>query len=310
MKTLLTGLIVALGFAAFSQLPYSWNAGVNPGWTSDGNGLQWRTPCNYVTTNCMGNYNNNMNTSYTSPSIDASCANASSISVSFTAFGNAEFGYDLLFIFYSLDNGVSWINPYGAGVGWTGNFGASPGSSIPAIILPTSSNIRFRLTFQSDNSSTFSGYKITNFNVACNVVMPVEMYTFKGKRIGSENELDWVTLSEKDNDYFELEWSTNPEADIWSDITKIHSKGNSSDKQIYSFVHTNPSINKKNYYRITQVDKDGTRKTYDELVLVDNTMKENALSKIVNLLGQPANESTPGLVIYVYEDGTKMKKYQ
>ncbi|WP_300664477.1 hypothetical protein, partial [Fluviicola sp.] len=78
----------------------------------------------------------------------------------------------------------------------------------------------------------------------------------------------------------------------------------------YSAVHSNPAAGKKNYYRITQVDQDGTRRTFDEITVVDNSMKENQLKEIVNLMGQKVNENTPGLVIYIYEDGTKVKKYQ
>ncbi|WP_343635592.1 hypothetical protein [Fluviicola sp.] len=308
MKRFLTGLIVAMGFAAFGQLPYTWTPGVDPGWTSSG-ALQWRPGCGYVTTNCTGSYANNANTTYTSPSIDASCANASTISVTFTAFGNAEYTYDFMFIYYSLDNGTTWINPYGVGIGWTGNFGSSPGMTIPAITLPTSSNIRFRFNFQSDNSFTYTGYKITDFDIVCNVVLPVEMYAFTGKRMGSENQLQWTTLSENNNDYFEVQWSTNPEAEIWSDVAIVKSKGNSSEKQQYAAIHSNPSVDKKNYYRISQVDKDGTRRTFDEWVVVDDTLKENPLKEVVNIMGQTVDTDTPGLVIYVYEDGTKAKKY-
>jgi hypothetical protein len=128
--------------------------------------------------------------------------------------------------------------------------------------------------------------------------------------VGSENQLNWITQSEKDNDYFDIEWSVNPEAEIWSGIGTVQSQGNSCQKQSYAFVHGSPSVNKKNYYRITQVDKDGTRRTYEDLVLVDNTMKENPVKEIINLLGQPADSDTTGIVIYVYEDGTKVKKYQ
>lgn len=311
MRRLLTAWMVATGFAAFSQLPYTWTSGTDPGWASSG-ALQWRSSCNYVTTNCTSNYSNNLNTTYTSPSIDASCANASTISVAFTAFGNAEYQYDFLFILYSLDNGATWINPYGAGIGWTGNFGSSPGMTIPAITLPASSNIRFRLNFQSDNSFVYTGYKITNFTVSCNVVLPVEMVSFTGKRVGNENSLSWATLSEKNNSYFDVEWSVNPDAELWTSIAQVNAygTGNSEMKENYSVVHSNPAVGKKNYYRITQVDKDGTRRTYDEWVVVDNSMKENPVKEIVNLMGQQVTENTPGLVIYVYEDGTKVKKYQ
>ena len=313
MKKLLTSLIVASGFAVFGQLPYSWNMGVNPGWTAiagSGATLQWRAGCTVVSTNCTGNYNNNSNSYYVSPIIDATCANASTISVTFTVHGNIEYGYDFMFIEYSLDNTVSWINPYGAGVGWTGNFGAAPGGTIPAIILPATNNIRFRFNFTSDASFNYGGYKLTDFDIVCNVVLPVELYSFTGKRVGSENQLDWITQSEKENDYFDVEWSTNPEAEIWTSIGTVQSKGNSTEKQSYVMMHSSPSVTKKNYYRITQVNDDGARRIFEELVLVDNTMKENPLKEIVNLLGQPADANTPGLVIYVYEDGTKVKKFQ
>lgn len=309
MKKLLTGLIVATGFAAFSQLPYTWNSGVDPGWTNAG-ALQWRPGCGYVATNCGGSYNNNLNTTYTSPVIDASCTNASTISVTFNAFGNIEYEYDFMFIEYSLNGGVTWNNPYGAGVGWTGNFGAAPGITIPPIVLPATNNIRFRFNFQSDWIFTYSGLKLTDFDVVCNVVLPVEIYSFTAKRTGSGNELNWTTLSEKDNDYFDVEWSVNPEAELWYTIGTIPSKGDAVDKQTYSMFHSNPTVNKKNYYRISQIDKDGTRRTYDEVVVADNTLKETPLREIVNLLGQRVDAGTPGIVIYVYEDGTKIRKYQ
>jgi hypothetical protein len=309
MKKLLTSLIVAFSFAAFSQLPYTWVAGVNPGWTNSG-ALQWRSACGFVTTNCNGSYNNNMNTSYTSPVIDASCPDASTISVTFTAYGNIEYNYDFMFIEYSLNGGTTWNNPYGSGVAWTGDFGASPGTTIPPITLPATNNIRFRFTFQSDWLYTYSGLKLTDFDIVCNVVLPVEMTSFTAKRSGSENILEWSTLSEKNNDYFDVEWSTNPEAELWSSISIIPSQGNSETKQNYSIVHTDPTIGKKNYYRITQVDTDGTRRTYENLTVVDNSMKESPLKEIINLLGQVVDQNTPGIVIYIYEDGTKVKRYQ
>jgi len=312
MKKLLTGLIVASGFAAYGQLPYNWIMGVNPGWTAiagSGATLQWRGACTVVSTNCMGTYNNNSNSYYVSPVIDATCPNASTISVTFTAHGNIEFGYDFLFLEYSLDNAATWINPYGVGVGWTGNFGNAPGGTIPAIVLPATNNIRFRFNFTSDASFNFGGYKLTHFDIACNVVLPVELYSFTGKRVGNVNQLNWTTLSEKDNDYFDVEWSSNPEAQIWSTIGTVSSNGNSSDQQTYAMIHSNPT-SKKNYYRISQVDKDGTRRTFEELVLVDNTMKETPLKEVINLLGEVIDADTPGLVIYVYEDGTKVKKFQ
>ncbi|MNU70572.1 hypothetical protein D3C71_599820 [compost metagenome] len=304
-------MMVAMGFAAFSQLPYTWVSNVDPGWNSPNGPLVWRPGCSAVTTNCSGNYGNNLNSSYISPVINATCGNASTIAVTFTAYGNTDSGRDFLYIEYSLNDGVTWINPYGAGVGFSGSFGSFPGTTISPIILNATSNIRFQFTFQSNGSINSTGVKITDFDIVCNLVLPVEMASFTGKKVGSENQLNWVTLSERNNNYFDIEWSIDPEAGFWTSISKISAfgNGNSDLTQNYSTVHSNPAIGKMNYYRITQVDKDGTRRVFDEMTVVDNSMKENSLKEIVNLMGQKVNENTPGLVIYIYEDGTKVKKY-
>ncbi len=304
--------MVATGFAAFSQLPYSWTPNADPGWNTPNGPLVWRSGCSAVTTNCSGQYGNNLNSSYISPVINATCGDASTIAVTFTAYGNTESGRDFLYFEYSLNNAATWINPYGAGVGLTGSFGSSPGTTISPIILNATNNIRFRFTFISDGSGNTSGVKITDFDIACNVVLPVEMTSFTAKRLENTNCLSWITLSERNNDYFDVEWSVSPEAELWTTISNIsaYGTGNSDAKQSYSTVHSNPAMGKKNYYRITQVDKDGTRRIFDEMTVVDNSMKENTLKEIVNLMGQRVNENTPGFVIYIYEDGTKVKKYQ
>ena len=117
---LLITMLSLISVMSFGQTVYSWTLGVNPGWSNVG-GLQWRPGCLVVTTNCTGNYTNNLNTTYTSPIINTTCVTASTTIVSFDIIGNAEFGYDFLFLEYSIDGGITWINPYGVGVGWTGN---------------------------------------------------------------------------------------------------------------------------------------------------------------------------------------------
>lgn len=311
MKTLLTSMMVAISFATLSQLPYTWVSNVDPGWNAPNGTLVWRPGCSAVTTNCSGQYGNNLTASYISPSIDASCGSSSTINVTFTAYGDIEFGRDFLYFEYSLNDGATWINPYGPGVGLTGNFGSYPGVTISPIILNATSGIRFQFIFRSDGSINNAGVKIVDFDIACNVILPVEIASFTGRKAGNENLLSWTTLSENNNDYFDIEWSVNPEMDLWTSILQVSAlgTGNSESRQDYSLIHTNPAAGKKNYYRITLVDKQGTRDRYDGLVLIDNSMKENPVIEIVNLIGQKVNENTSGLVIYVHEDGTKVKKY-
>lgn len=307
MKNILMILMLFMSFGIFGQLPYTWTTGVNPGWISTnyglGNSLNWNSGCSVVTTNCTGNYSNNQNTFYTSPTINASCNNASSINITFSASGNAESGYDFLFIEYSLDNGITWINPYGINVGWTGSFGA--GSTIPVINVPTSPTFKFRFNFYSDFSNRASGYKITDFDIWCNVVLPIELIYFNGVRYScSQNILNWATATETNNDHFEIERSAD--AINFKTIKEISGSIYSTDTKKYIYVDSNPESG-INYYRLKQVDLDGTYK-YAPIIDIDNSCAKNLkILKITNLLGQEVNEEYGGPKIFYYNYGSILK---
>ncbi len=278
MKTIFLTLFYCLFLLnVYTQLPYYWLSGVNPGWTStnfgSGGTLQWRTTCNSVTTNCSGQYSNNQNTTYTSPIIDASCINASTINISFNISGIAESNFDFLFTEYSLDGGVNWINPYGPGIGLTGNAGTGLLWDLPTI--PTSPNFRFRFIFQSDGSVRTSGYKLTNFQMTCNVVLPIELISFTGKQVKDYNYIEWITASEINNDYFTLERSSDGEN--WAQIYYTPGAGNSNQNITYDFKDYN-FRNDINYYKLTQVDFDGVGK--ESFIISVNNEDDRELIKV------------------------------
>jgi len=41
------------------------------------------------------------------------------------------------------------------------------------------------------------------------IALPIELVSFKGKSVGNDNELTWSTQTEKDNDYFTVEKTTD-----------------------------------------------------------------------------------------------------
>lgn len=301
-------LLILLPFICSAQLPYTWTTGVNPGWTSansgSGGALNWNAGCSVVTTNCSGIYSNNQNTSYTSPTINTSCSNASSVNITFSASGNAEYGFDFLFIEYSLDNGVTWINPYGVGVGWTGNFGA--GSTIPAITIPTSTTFKFRFTFQSDGSNRSSGYKITDFDIWCNIVLPIEIVSFNGYDRNNYNLINWVSATEINNDYYTLERSIDGIS--WDIISLINGSGNSSTPMYYEYKDYSYKKNSYNYYRLKQTDFNGINE-YFNIIVVDNSKNtiDKTLIKVTDLMGQDVDPDTEGILVYYYSDGTHQK---
>ncbi len=85
--------------------------------------------------------------------------------------------------------------------------------------------------------------------------LPVELTHFSVSEVVKGVLLEWSTASEKNNDIFNIEHSINGE--VYSVIGTQEGKGNSSVDSYYSFNHQYP-INGMNYYRLQQVDYDGT----------------------------------------------------
>lgn len=153
------------------------------------------------------------------------------------------------------------------------------------------------------------GSNSTTAVIGCTpVVLPVELSGFSGKYISGVDVLRWSTETENDNDYFLVEWTTDPAADVWEKIDMVDGAGNSESPKDYSLNVYNYTRNAINYFRLKQVDMNGQVRTYPSLVSIDNRLKDQKLVKIVNLLGQTVSESEKGLVIYVYDDGTIEKR--
>lgn len=78
--------------------------------------------------------------------------------------------------------------------------------------------------------------------------------------------INWQTVSEEDIDYFIVERSDNIDNN-YKEIGKVLSKGNSNQRQQYSFEDLAPVMG-LNYYRLKQVSKDG-QISYEESVVAN-----------------------------------------
>lgn len=136
--------------------------------------------------------------------------------------------------------------------------------------------------------------------------LPIELSYFAGSNQGDVNVIQWNTITEKNNDYFVLENSMD--ALNWIELSRIDGVGNSNHLSTYSYQHKN--FNKQiNYYRLKQVDFDGTYK-YNGIVAVDNTKDKNIkIIRILNVLGQETTEDYNGIKIIYYSDGSVMKQH-
>ncbi len=87
--------------------------------------------------------------------------------------------------------------------------------------------------------------------------LPVELLDFAGRwnSIRDVNELTWITASEVNNDYFEIQRSF--EGRNFETIGKVKGKGNSTGRVNYSFLDSDIAFNGAYTYRLRQVDFDG-----------------------------------------------------
>jgi len=140
------------------------------------------------------------------------------------------------------------------------------------------------------------------------VLLPVELADFGGVNAPEGNLLYWKTLSERNADYFILERSTDGKQ--WTEITTINAVGNTTEIQHYQAIDLT-FTEEVNFYRLIQVDADGTKTKYSRFVTIDNSEKESAtLVGIYNLLGQEVDADFKGIQIRLYSDGKTQRIFK
>ncbi|MEM8908810.1 MAG: hypothetical protein AAGD05_13265, partial [Bacteroidota bacterium] len=85
--------------------------------------------------------------------------------------------------------------------------------------------------------------------------LPVELASFTVRKVAKGAQLDWVTVSEVNNDRFVVERSADGR--IFESISTLNGNGTTTSSQSYQYFDEQvlPGIN---YYRLRQVDLDGT----------------------------------------------------
>ncbi|MCP4441870.1 MAG: T9SS type A sorting domain-containing protein [Aureispira sp.] len=127
--------------------------------------------------------------------------------------------------------------------------------------------------------SNFSNYALAyTDSIIPDFLFSIELIQFTGKKTEGGNVLRWETAEEIDNDYFELQRSTN--GLNFSTITVIEGVGNSTTLQRYQHTDRLPN-NSWNYYRLKQVDKDKTYQ-YSNVVALDNRHEDVGLRLMPN----------------------------
>ncbi|MCJ8163859.1 T9SS type A sorting domain-containing protein [Pontibacter sp. E15-1] len=123
--------------------------------------------------------------------------------------------------------------------------------------------------FNEDAAKGRQGIAITDLSWgsydAAISTLPVELAFFKAYAQNGNAKLGWSTASEENNEKFVVERSQDGKA--FRQIGQVKGNGTSSSQINYSFTDTNPAAG-VNYYRLQQVDFDGTA-TFSNVVAVE-----------------------------------------
>jgi hypothetical protein len=109
-------------------------------------------------------------------------------------------------------------------------------------------------------NSTYVDFTISGFSEfwlhgsAYNAPLPIKLLSFTAAAKGAHVQLDWVTATEINNDYFNIERS--PDAINFTSISTINGTGNSTQTLSYSIIDDTPLVG-ISYYRLKQTDFNG-----------------------------------------------------
>lgn len=163
------------------------------------------------------------------------------------------------------------LGPNGFNCSSTGDGGTLTVLSAPSVTTSYGGNVldNFGSTNSSFAPTINTGYTVTDI---CNtVVLPVELIAFYGENIGERNILEWITVSEYNTDYFEIQRSRDGTS--WEQLETVFAAGLSSEMLTYTVYDDSPF--NKTYYRLITHDLDGALQ-YSPMIVLQLDQEETA----------------------------------
>ena len=223
---------------------------------------------NCYTDSKSGNYANNTN-AYMTLKNQIDLSGITNPIFTFRTKYDMEKSYDYGQVKFSTDNGGTWFTLPGK----YSNTGTS--TSEPAgenLYDGTQSNwvqeeinisqlagkqIKVRFEFHSDEYVTKDGWYVDDIGIVHYVNLPVELASFDAVTNNNSVLLSWTTATELNNKGFQVQRSKDKIN--WEDLTFIKGNGTTSVISEYSYRDIQPYPG-KSYYRIIQIDFNGTAK--------------------------------------------------
>jgi len=138
----------------------------------------------------------------------------------------------------------------------------------------------------SSNGDSGMGTVPAKLQISSNNALPIEMTAFTVEQSFNSILLKWATQTESNSSHFALEHA--PNGINFKEFATVSAAGFSSEIQLYSEYHITPN-NGLNYYRLKQVDMNGTFK-YSDIIAYDMDKKQRpTLEALPNIV---ANKTT------------------
>jgi hypothetical protein len=198
--------------------------------------------------------------------VNEAIAGGSSLDITFNWNGSDELGINRTQTIAGRYNGGVWSNISGAAAAATGS-----------------------------NPYSFSITGLTNVGILglgdISSPLPVKLIGFTAKLVKGTTKLSWITASEINNSYFDIERSLD--GHLFTKVGTLKAKGNSNSRADYDFVDASSVEALKNanvlYYRLKQVDISGK---FDYSNVLSVSQFENAIFEVIATVPNPFNDET------------------
>jgi hypothetical protein len=168
-------------------------------------------------------------------------------------------------------------DPFGGGAGLVNVALAVPNQSncTSCMIINVKANIPSYIIQLSSQIGDDGEQTNASFNCRS---LPIQLFQLNSlsKKTAGLN-VEWKTQNESNTDYFEVYRMYHGNQSAWMKVGKVEAAGVSHDEITYNFLDNSYAKAEKIYYRIKQVDQNGSF-TYTDIKSID--LKENGLVKL------------------------------
>ncbi len=188
--------------------------------------------------------------------------------------------------------------------GVTGTFTIDKSGNPTSSGLVTKTNTGTTPTLTAPTTPSYMG----GCSLVAFVVLPIELTSFTAeKQKDNSVNVNWSTLTEKNNDYFIIKKSMD--GIEWNEIARENGAGTSFSQNDY-LINDNSEMAEIVYYQLSQVDFDGKRITFDPV----SVRFTNQVGQFyyVNMMGQMVDfKNCPsGIYLKVFDNGFTEKVFK